>query len=184
MLHSCSVKTSHKKNLKLTFSTSAEMSFFMLLFWVHLCFMMRSFFQKLRICLLCDFSSMQVAKLLNNSSVYGQQWWVWDKGQGGVSVWVECVFVCWQWENNSSWVHKTEEGFSSAGTVLTPLSQSGLVAMSAVNLPLCVAEWERDTLTCVSQSPRFWRNISHVGGNWTGKLFKLKYRNTLSGSKQ
>ncbi len=61
--------------------------------------------------------------------------------QSGSSV---CI-GCWQRENNSSGVRKTEEGFSSAGTVLTPLSQSGLVAKCAVNLPLCVAEWERGT---------------------------------------
>lgn len=97
--------------------------------------------QRLTACFPCDFTCMRVAQRPNNSSVYGWQWWVWEReperGQGGVSVWVECVWiVCWQWENNSSWVHKTEEGFSSAWTVLTPLSQSGRVAKCAVNLPL------------------------------------------------
>lgn len=57
--------------------------------------------------------------------------------QSGSSV---CI-VCWQWENNSCGVHKTEEGFSSAGTVLTRLSQSGPVAKCAMSLPLCVAKW-------------------------------------------
>lgn len=74
--------------------------------------------------------------------------WLTIMGVKGRTKWCDglsWVSVCWQWEDNSSWVHKTEEGVSSAGTVLMLLSQSGLVAMCAVNLPLCVAERERGT---------------------------------------
>lgn len=62
--------------------------------------------------------------------------------QSGLSVCV-CI-VCRLWENNSPCVHKTEEGFSFAGTALVLLSQSELVAKRAVNLLLCVKasrEW-------------------------------------------
>lgn len=107
---------------------------------------MKSFFQSPRACLPCDFTSMQVAQLLNNSlSSQLTMMGVRERARWCVSLGRVCVcFVCWQWENNSSWVHKTEEGFSSA--VLRPLSQSGLVATSAVNLPLLCCR-ERDTHT-------------------------------------
>lgn len=105
----------------------------------------------------------------NNSSVHGWQYWVWERGQGGVSVWVECVCLCLFAENNGSWVHKTEEGFSSAGTVLTPLSQSELVAMCAVNLPLCVAEWERGTH---SKVVRFEETLHLIKWEELGKVLR------------
>lgn len=61
-----------------------------------------------------------------------------------MSVWVECVFVCvyvlFGGSGRIIATEFTERGFSSAATALTPLSQSGLVAKSAVNLPLCIAE--------------------------------------------
>lgn len=61
-----------------------------------------------------------------------------------MSDWIECVFVCvcvlFGDSGRIMATEFTEEGFSSAGTALTPPSQSGLVAKSAVNLPLCIAE--------------------------------------------
>lgn len=87
--------------------------------------------------LVCELRSVQTTALFMADNDGCEREREPERGQGGVSVWVECVWiVCWQWENNSSWVHKTEEGFSSAWTVLTPLSQSGRVAKCAVNLPL------------------------------------------------
>lgn len=98
--------------------------------------------------------------------------------QSGSSV---CVFVCWHRENNGSWVHKTEEGFSSAGTVLTLLSQSGLVAMCAVNLPLLccrVGEKEGHTHTHVTD-PEFIVLKNHLTESSGKKLEKFRQRQTL-----
>lgn len=102
-----------------TFSASADLSFVCQVSTPH----DEEFFpEKLGACLLCDFTSMQVVRRPNNSSIYSWQWWVWEREreregkvvcQSGSSLCV-CVCICivWHlWKNNSHWVHKQKKGF-------------------------------------------------------------------------